>query len=109
MISKITNSLILFISLMTASGVFMHDTRLDEVAVTAVTLPGMYADSAKTGLAPSDPHTHVERMSVGKVMHELTSRTPRVAPRSNEEKRHLMQNRIARGHHAFDNYNLPIV
>jgi len=108
MISKIVNSLALIASLVTASSVLLHDTRIDRAAaaVNALPLPATYEESSASKLlSPSDPHTHVERSSA---LRNLATGMPRIQPR-NDEKKHLLQRRVAKGHHAFDNYNLPIV
>jgi hypothetical protein len=107
MFSKIINSLTLVASLVTASSVLVHDTRVDRavVAVNALPLPATYEEtSANKLLSPGDPHTHVERTSIQKNFASV----PRIQPR-NDEKKHMLQKRVAKGHHAFDNYNLPIV
>lgn len=57
----------------------------------------------------TDSHTSFERGSLSQAVHELKSPSPSIQPRSNEDKKHLMQKHVARGHHAFDSYNLPIV
>jgi hypothetical protein len=104
---------LVIISLSIATGVFVHDTRLDKAAQMALSLPSLIAttDSVNTktfGLT-GDPHTHAERGSLSQTVHELKSTSPRIQPRAHEDRKHLMQKHIGRGHHAFDNYNLPLV
>lgn len=101
----------ILVSISTATGVFVHDTHLDKAAATALTMPAVMVYEANTkqlNLAP-DLHTHSERGSLSQTVHDLKTQNPRIQPRTQEDKKHLLQNRVARGHHAFDNYNLPIV
>jgi hypothetical protein len=108
MFSKITNYLALVTSIITASGVFVHDMRIDRAAMAATApLPAAYETSSASKLLSSgDAHTHVERVSGA--LNDLAPKSPSVQPRS-DDKKHLLQKRVAKGHHAFDNYNLPIV
>jgi len=110
MISNFANSLALLVSLVTASSVLLHDTRIDRAAMAAssLPLPTAYEESNASKLLSSEAHTHVERVSVSQAVKDFSGNTPRIQPR-NEDKKHMMQKRVARGHHAFDNYNLPIV
>lgn len=95
-------------SLMTVSGVFLHDTRLDKAAVIAATpVQTNYISPAKVMLQ-GDAHTHVERSSFSQAMRVYQTSTPGVQPRS-DERRYVMQRNVPKGHHAFDNYNLPLV
>lgn len=106
MITKLINATLLSLSLMTAGSVFLHDTRLDKVAAV---MPFTETDQALTKLVSfGDTHTHVEKVSLSEISQEYGGGSPRIQPR-NDEKKHLLQNRVMRGHHAFDNYNLPIV
>jgi hypothetical protein len=111
MISNIVNSLALLLSLVTAGSVFVHDTRIDKAAMaaTSLPLPSTYEESnASKLLLGGDAHTHVERVTVSQAMKEFSNGTPRIQPR-NDDKNHTLPKRVAKGHHAFDNYNLPIV
>jgi hypothetical protein len=110
MISNIVNSLALLLSLVTAGSVFVHDTRIDKAAMaaTSLPLPTAYEESSASRLLSGEAHTHVERVTVSQAVRDFSSGSPRIQPR-NDDKKHLMQSRVARGHHAFDNYNLPIV
>lgn len=95
----------LFVSLAALAGVAVHDTKIDRLATTFAGIPAMmsHAENGPKGLS-NDAHTHVERVS----LNESRSSTPRLAPRS-DLKKHLMQKNVPKGHHAFDNYSLPIV
>lgn len=111
MLASFLSSLSLIISLSTLSGVILHDTRLDKAAAAALTTPTAFAQYEITGkqLSFSDAHTHVERSSFGQAMQVYhQAATPGMQPRSDERK-HLLQKYTPKGHHAFDNYHLPIV
>jgi hypothetical protein len=105
MITTLFNSLIALLSLSTAAGVLVHDMHLD-AATAALAAPTVTSnDQSKTPLS-TDPHTHPERHSFSRLFNQ---RAPSIQPRSNEDKKHLLQKHIGRGHHPFDNYNLPMV
>jgi hypothetical protein len=111
MFANILNPLAIIISLSTASGVLVHDTKIDRAAAVAFSAPATmatYEAPSKAISFSSDAHTHVERASFAGAVNTLSGHTPSVQPRSNDKK-HLMQKHVVRGHHAFDNYNLPIV
>lgn len=110
MYTNTINLFLLLTSLSTAMGILLHDTRIDKAA-TIATLP--VTVSAEVGAkmvhaAPNDLHTHVERASVSHAV-SLLHASPSLMPRAHEDKKHLMQRFVGKGHHAFDNYNLPIV
>jgi len=108
MFSKITNSIAIITSIITAGGIFVHDMRIDRATmVAAAPMPAAYEEaSASKLLSPGDAHTHVERVSGA--LSNLALKSPSIQPRG-DEKKHLLPKRVAKGHHAFDNYNLPIV
>lgn len=112
MFAALINPMAIFVSLSTAAGIFMHDTRLDKVTMTVIAPPAMmtsYEGNIKAINFSSDLHTHSERGSLTQAVHDLKTQNPRIQPRNNEDKKHMLQKHVARGHHAFDNYNLPIV
>jgi len=107
MLSTLLNPLAIILSLSTASGVLIHDMHLDSAA-TAMTMPIASYDTNKTAGLDSASHTHVERSSFSQLTGGL-SRHFEMQPRTASDKKHLLQKYAARGHHAFDNYYLPIV
>jgi hypothetical protein len=112
MFSNFINPLAILISLSTTSGLLVHDTHIDSAAITALALPTVLASNdITTKLAGfgGEGHTHVERSSFSQTINALNSHIPGMQPRANEDKKHLMQKHVGRGHHAFDSYNLPIV
>lgn len=106
------NSFVILVSLATATGIFLHDTRIDKAAsVAALPIASVNAEAGAKLVhsSPNDFHNHIERGSVARAVSVLHSSTPGIAPRVSEDKKHLMQRHISRGHHAFDNYNLPLM
>jgi len=108
MLSNFTNSLFLFLSLVTATGIVMHDTRVDKATTVAIVPPLAVGYEIGTKFLQSDPHTHVERGSIAQAMNVFHSTAPGIQPRTHDKK-HLLQRTVPRGHHAFDNYNLPLI
>jgi hypothetical protein len=106
------NSAIILLSLSTATGVLLHDTRVDKAAVASLVTPAgvAYDPAAKAPNFNNDLHAHDERSSsIEQSIRDLKTENPRIQPRTNEDKKYLMQKYAVRGHHAFDNYNLPLV
>jgi uncharacterized membrane protein len=112
MFTSLINPLLMIMCISTATGVLVHDTRIDKAASTALALPSVMAEvdaGNKMAALAGDAHTHIERSSLRQAVHDLKGQTPSVQPRGNQEKKHLLQKYVTRGHHAFDNYNLPLV
>jgi hypothetical protein len=99
-------------SLTTASGVMIHDTKIDKMTVTAITSPAASssyeAGNVKIISLSTDAHTHTERNSLSQVVNDLKTPNPRQQPRGTEDKKHLMQKHVAKGHQLFDGYSLPL-
>lgn len=106
---KFTNILIATVSLLTATGVFIHDGRIDRAAST--TRSYTYRKAVDTGGADlglhGNPHTHPEK--VGRTLKGFSYQSPSIPPREQRSKRYMMQNYEPRGRHAFDNYCLPVI
>ena len=97
------------LSLLTASGVMLHDTRVDKAA-TLLASPislSQYENGPKAQLS-TEGHTHVERGGFTQAMRTYQTTTPGM-PTHRSERKHMMQKHATKGHHAFDNYNLPLV
>lgn len=110
MLSTILNPLAILVSLSTATGVLIHDTHIDQAA-SAMTMPALMAnvDTTKSPHLNGADHTHVERASATQTLIHLNGHMPKIQPRNGEDKKHLMQKRVMRGHHTFDSYNLPVL
>lgn len=99
------------VSIITAIGIFVHDMKIDKFTLTAIALPVVIASlegTSKLALFSSDAHTHVERASITQAVADLRSPNPRIQPRAQDDKKHLMQRYVARGDRFFDSYNLPL-
>lgn len=95
------------LSILTLIGVLTHDTKIDKATVTALALPAAVGSYSLGVALSSEPHTHIERVSVAKTVRALTTHVPRVQPR-NDHKKHLFQKRVTKGVHAFDGYYVPL-
>lgn len=102
------NPLSMLISVMTMTGVTVHDTNVDKAVTTAIYQAQVSSSNDGPTKIGNDPHTHSERGSLSQAVRDLKTSHPRIQPR-NDEKKHLLQKHAVRGHHPFDNYTLPIV
>jgi hypothetical protein len=110
MLSNVVNSLALLISLSTTAGILMHDNHLDTIATAAFSLPSMVPNYEATGRIinfGNELHTHAEQTSLSQSLQEISAQNPRIQPRT-DDKKHLLQKRVMRGYHPFDNYSLPL-
>jgi hypothetical protein len=103
--SFLLTPLSIFLSLSTASGVFIHDMRIDKVAIAAVTAPVVAAGGMQAVNFTNDLHTHAERGSLQQVGE--SSQNPLIQPRTNN-RRYLSQKNLGFGHEPFDSYRLPL-
>ena len=107
-IQVLVHPLSAMISILTMTGVTVHDMNVDKVVSTAVYRPSETNDGSQLTRLGNDPHTHSERGSLSQAVRDLKASQPRVQPR-NDGKKHLLQKHATRGHHPFDNYTLPLV
>lgn len=104
------------ISLCTALGVFMHDSRVDKASTTALssvmrlgygpakTISGRYSD-----FVSSDAHTHPDHNAANKsLLSSFFYQSPSIAPRRKSHRKELAR-ATAEPRHAFDNANLPVL
>lgn len=104
-----------FISLFTATGVFIHDGRIDRSISSANSIVKNVSSkqpALKNPLPDSgpDPHTHPTHTSAGlKGFAQKNNPNPSYPPREQKMKKYLQQNIEPRGRHAFDNHHLPVV
>lgn len=111
MFNLILNPMLIALSLSTATGVFVHDMKLDKATVVALALPSVVASydaAAKLAQLAPDLHAHSERGSLSQAIHDLKASNPRVQPRTNDDKKHLMQKHVSRGTHPYDAYYVPL-
>jgi len=92
-------------------GVLVHDTKIDQFTTAYLAVPSIASsyDGSNPPLKLGDPHTHTERVALSQLTRSLALESPRMQPRSQEDKKYVLQRNVARGHHAFDNYNLPVI
>jgi|EndMetStandDraft_4_1072995.scaffolds.fasta_scaffold1104770_1 hypothetical protein len=110
MYTQLISTISLLLSLLTVSGVMLHDSRIDKATsllATPLSFTQYDTSPSKVSLG-GDAHTHVERSSFSQAMRVYQTTTPSTPTRSDGRK-HLMQRHAPKGHHAFDNYNLPLV
>ncbi len=100
----------ILITLSTSFGVLVHDTKLDQFTTTLLAVPAAIAtyEGVAGALKLGDPHTHSERASLSELGRTITRQNPRVQPRD-DNKKYRLENGVVKGHHPFDNYNLPIL
>lgn len=108
MFTAFTKPLIIILSLTTATGVFLHDTRIDKATSLGMNLHsqvGNYEGSVKL-VTTGDMHTHHERVSLSQAL----TQQPRIQPRESENRKYVTQSMHGHGgRHAFDNAFLPVV
>lgn len=102
--TNIINTIGILLSLVTATGVFVHDARIDKV--TNISNSTHLAQSNEASIA-AEPHVHPENSQ--RTLRGFSYQSPSIQPRENKSKRYLMQNAEPKGRHAFDNYNLPVI
>jgi len=104
------------LSLITALGVFTHDSRVDKATTTALT------SVASLGYAPihpsvskfsdfmsSDAHTHPDHNAATRsLISSFFYQSPSVAPKRKSHRKEV-EREVAAPRHAFDNANLPLL
>jgi hypothetical protein len=107
----IINPLPILLSLSTMFGILVHDTKIDQFTTSLLATPAIVAtyDGVNSMLKLGDQHTHIERVTVSQLTRSLALENPRLQPRGQEDKKYVLQKNVARGHHPFDNYNLPVI
>ena len=107
----IINPLSILITLSTLLGVVVHDTKVDQLATKVLSVPNAIVnyEGVNHAIKFSDEHTHTERISLSEVVRSVNSDVPRIQPRMTSDKKYRLQKNVVRGHHAFDNYSLPIL
>lgn len=109
MTTKILSYFTIVLSLLTATGVFIHDARIDKATFghgSAHYKRNVIASGTDIGLQ-SDAHVHPEKIQ--KTLRGFAYQSPSIHPRETKHKRYMLQNIEPSGRHAFDNYNLPII
>jgi hypothetical protein len=110
-LTLLVTPLSIFLSLSTATGVLVHDTRIDKATLSVLSGASAGKNSeASTKLVnhATDSHTHVERHTLSSALHQLRSDNPKVSPRSDEEKFHAAQKHLGFGNNPYENSFVPI-
>lgn len=111
-LSLLLTPLSVFLSLSTATGVIVHDTKVDKAAMAALATPSPAVASgqadSKIANISGDAHTHTERHSLSQAVRDLKADNPRVHPRANADKKYLSQKNLGLGHNPFDGYATPL-
>ena len=94
--TTILNSLSIMLSLSTASGVLIHDTKIDKATAAAIAplaVTANYETTDKLKIS-GDPHTHSERGSLSQAVRDLKQQNPRLLPRAVEDRKHIVQRKL---------------
>ena len=115
----IANTFMTAITLVTALGVFTHDTRVDKAAMTAFSGPSVRAVASTrsnatvavryTDFMSSDAHTHPDHNTGKSLLSSFFYQAPSIAPRRKSHRKELLHEVATAPRHAFDNVNLPIL
>lgn len=100
------------VAVMTLFGLALHDTKVDTMTTFALALPAAivaYEGASVMLHLSGDAHTHVESVSLRQIAQKHTSLNPLLPPRHSENKGYRLQKGVPKGHHPFDNYNLPVL
>lgn len=108
MFPLILNPLPVLVSLTAALGVLVHDTQIDNVAVTALSMSAIVSDSATNGLRSGSHHVHVDRGSFGESTRSLRTHQPATQPRNETDKKYIAQKRLM-GNSFGNEYSWPSV
>lgn len=109
-LSSLLTPISIFLSLSTATGVLLHDTKLDKAASLAPAVTANFDPAEQRSVKlVGDAHTHVDRSSLSQAVRDIRAQNPRIQPRSTEDKKHMLQKNVPRGFHTFDTYNIPLV
>lgn len=107
---NILNYLVITLSLLTATGVIIHDARIDRAASASLLkrVASKHAPAQVDAGITSDPHTHPHQS--GKTLNGFTYQNPSFPTRAQQRiKKFMQQNQAPKGRHAFDNHNLPLI
>lgn len=109
--THLLNALFGLTGLSVGLGILVHDTAVDKAAVTALTLPALFASYEGSKLFGNNPHTHSERSSLYQAVRDLKAGTgtARLQPRMTDDRRYVLTHPGSRGHFAFGNDSLPFL
>lgn len=109
MLSEIINPITVLISLTAVFGIFVHDSRIDEALITAVSTPVITVNYSPSPirLMVIDQHIHPEINSFSRAS-GLNSQQPATQPRNQDEKKYIAQRRLM-GNTFGNEYSWPSI
>ena len=98
------------ISLTAALGLFVHDTQLGNMAITAITMPSIVADynTGDVKLRPNLTSPHTDINSFSEITYNLRSQQPASRPRNEDDKKYIVQKRLT-GNSFGNEYSWPSI
>ncbi len=97
------------LSLSTGTGIVLHETKVDKLAVLTIAAPTAMAQKVSAGkLLESMPHTHSEAGTFQSSSRELRTNSPGLTPRRDRDEKYRLEKKVPRGYHLFDSYHLPL-
>lgn len=92
-LTSLTQKTLISLAAITTIGVLVHDTKIDQAAALALTVPfGLGVAMAAAPSLHSEGHTHAERGSYGKT---TVMGMPRIQPR-NDHRRYTLTKKLTR-------------
>jgi len=106
----ILHLLAIAVSLATASGVMIHDSRFDKALDGHLSWKTDNQPMKYDSSVHPKPHIHPDHTNVGSPRGgQNQNPNPSFPPREQRLKKYVAQNIEPRGRHAFDNHHLPII
>ena len=94
---KFIKPLPVIITLMTATGILMHDMHIDKATTIAVSVPSAYESAGNTAayekVISQNYHTHVERVSLPR-NNAFRSSLPNMAPPRDDDRRYVQNKKL---------------
>lgn len=96
------------LSVATAAGVFVHDMKIDKLAITAIAAPLALAGGVHAALA-TELHPHAERGSLKQAVSDAQGNNPLLQPRSaHKNKKYLTKRKMLAGHRSLFGSLIPV-
>lgn len=96
------------LSLATAAGIFVHDMKIDKLAITAIAAPLALAGGVHAALS-TELHPHAERGSLKQAVSDAQGNNPLLQPRSaHKNKKYLTKRKMLVGHRSLFGMLVPL-
>jgi hypothetical protein len=86
------------ITLMTTTGILMHDMHIDKATTVAMSLPSTMASTGTSAgyekIISQNYHTHVERASIPRVHTSFRSSLPNIQPPRDDDRRYIQNKKL---------------